>query len=437
MTEIETNDAARRLSKTLGLYKAEWLNEELYSLFDEPSYFDQLRTYRPCVLIGGRGTGKTTVLRGLSYEGQLALSGGVDAIEQWNYYGIYYRVNTNRVTAFRGGEISEDKWCAYFGHYINLSFCQLLLDFVEWFEKHTGKVVTIPKKGLRKITASLGIEEVSSINELIDEIEYNILDFEASINTIADSRPHKISALAAPLDVLADLLVSSEALSGKKFFFLIDEFENFEDYQQRVLNTIIKHANNHYTFKIGVRELGWRQRATLNPNEQLTSPADYARISIADWLNDSRFNVFAEKVVSRRIESAFPDVPDKISTPQNLLPSLSELDEAEILLGSEDKKQLIEALETGLAKEAALEAKKIRPAYLQFIRYLNKGINDKFYEDVNSWTLSSSEWRQKLDNHFHASLYSIKKGKRGIRKHYCGWDTFVSLANGNIRYLLV
>jgi predicted AAA+ superfamily ATPase len=69
MTLIQ-EDTARRLSKTLGLYKAEWLNEAIFSLFNEPSYFEELRTHRPCVLIGGRGTGKTTVLRGLSYEGQ-------------------------------------------------------------------------------------------------------------------------------------------------------------------------------------------------------------------------------------------------------------------------------------------------------------------------------------------------------------------------------
>ena len=62
---------ATGIGDALGLYKAEWLDAKLFDLFTEPGYFGGLKTFRPCVLIGGRGTGKTTVLRGLSYEGQL------------------------------------------------------------------------------------------------------------------------------------------------------------------------------------------------------------------------------------------------------------------------------------------------------------------------------------------------------------------------------
>ena len=39
-----------------------------------PSYFPYLSTNQSCVLLGGRGTGKTTVLKGLSYEGQQRLT---------------------------------------------------------------------------------------------------------------------------------------------------------------------------------------------------------------------------------------------------------------------------------------------------------------------------------------------------------------------------
>ena len=65
---------------------------------------------------------------------------------------------------------------------------------------------------------------------------------------------------------------------------MLDEYENFEDYQQEVINTIIKHTGALYTFKIGIRELGWRRKSTLNPNEQLIHPADYVRIDILDRL---------------------------------------------------------------------------------------------------------------------------------------------------------
>src|SRR5690349_6882263 len=88
-----------QLSQLFGSYKAEWLKEHMFELFTEPSYFPELTTSRPCMLLGGRGTGKTTVLRSLSYEGQFALKGrNPSHIAGWSFFGVYHRVNTNRVT---------------------------------------------------------------------------------------------------------------------------------------------------------------------------------------------------------------------------------------------------------------------------------------------------------------------------------------------------
>ncbi|AOE64073.1 hypothetical protein QZH45_06450 [Pseudomonas corrugata] len=432
----EPLDTTQRLSKTLGLYKAEWLNEAIFSLFNEPSYFDELRTHRPCVLIGGRGTGKTTVLRGLSYQGQKALSSNTIPVKDWPFYGLYYRVNTNRVTAFRGAELTEDKWSSYFGHYVNLIFCQQMLDFVSWFKLNGGGEIQVRSGDLRKVAATLGLEDINSCEDLAEEIEYLILDFESLINTVVDNPPERISTLGAPLDALARALLASQELEGKQFYFLIDEFENFEDYQQRVLNTIIKHANTDYTFKVGVRELGWRQRATLNPNEQLTSPADYARISIADRLNDTRFPAFAESVIRQRIISAFSDETSVIATPQQLLPAMTELEEAEILLGHDGVQKLKDRLSKIAPPTLVSDANEIEPGYLYFLSYMANDDDALFCQNLKSWLDNKSEWKHRLDNHFHASLYSIRKGKRGISKYYAGWDTYVSLSNGNIRYLL-
>ncbi len=432
----ELKDTAQRLSKTLGLYKAEWLNEAIFSLFNEPSYFEELRTHRPCVLIGGRGTGKTTVLRGLSYQGQKALSSNTTPIKDWPFYGLYYRVNTNRVTAFRGAELTEEKWASYFGHYINLIFCQQLLDFVDWFQSNENCKVQIDYKDLKRVTITLGLEDINTLEDLVEEIEYLILDFESLINTVADNPPERISTLGAPLDALARALLTSPQLKGKQFYFLIDEFENFEDYQQRVLNTIIKHANTDYTFKVGVRELGWRQRATLNLNEQLTSPADYARISIMDRLNDARFPAFAETVIRQRISSAFSDDASVITAPQQLLPSMSELEEAEVLLGADGLTKLKEKILKIAPPDLVEAASNIEAGHLYFLNYMGGDNDDNFIENIKTWIENKSEWKHRLDNHFHASLYAIRKGKRGISKYYSGWDTYVSLSNGNIRYLL-
>ena len=64
------NNIQEKLDQLCGSYKAEWLKKDIFKFFTEPYYFTILKSNYPGVLQGGRGTGKTTVLRGLSYLGQ-------------------------------------------------------------------------------------------------------------------------------------------------------------------------------------------------------------------------------------------------------------------------------------------------------------------------------------------------------------------------------
>jgi len=437
MTPAAMKDEATRISGMLGLYKAEWLNGKLFDLFTEPEYIGELRTKRPCVLIGGRGTGKTTVLRGLSYEGQFA-RGNRDPskITTWEFFGLYHRINTNRVTAFRGPELSEEKWIAHFAHYVNLTFCLQVLEFIGWYELQTGETLTLSPRAMRRVRATLNLPGDGDLSTLEEEVEYLLVQFEAAINSISDEAGLALTMQGAPIDTLTEELSKAPAFAGKQFFFLIDEFENLEDYQQRVFNTLIKHATPAYTFKIGVRELGWRQRATLNPNEQLTSPADYARIGISEVLAGAKFKAFAERVIASRLagDSGASTAAADIAS---ILPGLSELEEARLLLDERDIVELHTSLESALEPQLAQRAKELQPGVLFFLHYWTQRESaESFGEAIQGWLAEDSKWTTRFQNHFFAAMFSIRKGKRGIRKYYCGWETYLALSNSNIRYLL-
>ena len=98
-----------------GSFRAEWLKDDIYRLFSEPAYFAHLLGNKSCVLMGGRGSGKTTVLRCLSYEGQEAL--GKQNLETPACVGVYYKINTNVVTAFDGPDLEPSDWRKLFGHF--------------------------------------------------------------------------------------------------------------------------------------------------------------------------------------------------------------------------------------------------------------------------------------------------------------------------------
>jgi len=132
MNEIYDNEARQKFKDPFGEVRAESLRDDIFNLYCQPTYFPELETNRACVLVGGRGTGKTTTLKCLTYEGRYSLEGHEkERIQNWEYFGFYYKVNTNRVTAFQGEELSSNTWRKLFAHYLNLILCGKVVDFID------------------------------------------------------------------------------------------------------------------------------------------------------------------------------------------------------------------------------------------------------------------------------------------------------------------
>ena len=422
-----------QLSNLFGGYRAEWLGEMLFDLFTAPDYLPELITARPCFLIGGRGTGKTTVLRGLSYEGQAALSSDVSK-QDWPYFGIYHRVNTNRVAAFQGPELRPTDWIRIFSHYLNLTLCDEVVRFVAWLSAN-GVDTTLPTDSLAQVCESLHLTPTLSIRDLGVAIATARIRFEAFINNVVDGPRPPLSLLGQPLDVLLTALRALPQFRNKLFFFLIDEYENFSDYQQEVVNTLIKHSGTLYTFKVGIRELGLRRRSTLNSHEQLISPADFERIDITTRFQGSTFLTFAEKVCNDRLERVDAATPVLRSVRQ-ALPGMSEAEEA-IELGIESHiRDLRAQLRTDASDAELQQFDLMKPLEAYLVGFWARGQQITPYEALREAFADPLAWRQRLENYQHALLFTLRRRKRGIHKYYCGWDTFALLANGNIRYLL-
>jgi hypothetical protein len=428
--------AQEQLSHLFGSYKAEWLREQLFDLFSEPAYFPKLTTPGPCILVGGRGTGKTTVLRSLSYEGQYALTGRrPESISDWPYYGLYYRVNTNRVTAFRGPELALDKWIPTFAHYFNLLMCDLLLRFLDWYQIHRNDAVQLPSGALQHVALSLHLPKPQTLSELADSLDTARVTFEAYINNVADGHHPPLSLQGAPIDALAESILQLSQFRGKQFFFLLDEYENFEDYQQQVVNTLIKHASASYTFKIGVKELGLRRRATLLETEQLVSPADYVRINIVDKLEGDLFKSFAQDVCNSRLSRVRLDSAASLKI-ETALTALTEDEEADLLGVRPVAEHIKTELLATIPSDVHEQVEQLTALQLYFIQFWAQGHAQTVRQAFQDSLADPTGWQTRYGNYRHSLLYTLRRGKRGIRKYYAGWDVYTQLAAGNIRYLL-
>ncbi len=427
---------AQRLNEVFGGLRAEYFRDDIYELFAQPAYWPELLTRRPCLLVGGRGTGKTTALRGLSYEGLSRLA--ESDIERWNHVGLYWRIDTNAARAFRGGSLTEEEWSKVFAHYLNLIMVQLIVEFLVWVKDSGRDPVVLDQADLDRCCRALLIEPVSGdLARLVSELDDALVDFEAAINNIGSASKPMVSVLGRPITFLTRALTADPRLRDKRIFFLVDEYENFEDYQQRLFNTLIKHAGDEgYTFKIGMKATGHREKETINPNEVLVEPADYALIDISERLKAEDFADFAKAVCTGRLARIADDLGHAASVEQ-LLPSLTEEAEAELLGVGDRKAALRVRLVDGAAGEGELQAfDQMSPLSGYMVEYWARSQELDEVAVLRSALNESSKWANRMTNYQHAALYTIRKGRRGISKYYAGWSTYVLLADGNIRFLL-
>ncbi len=244
-----------------------------------------------------------------------------------------------------------------------------------------------------------------------------------------------LSLQGAPIDALMGQVKNLQQFRDMPFFFLIDEYENLDLSQQRVLNTLIKHCGEFYSFKVGVRELGFRERSTLNASEQLTSPADYKLINIAGAL-DGRFSQFAAKVCELRLQQVMGE--DTQPDLEAILPELSPEDEA-IKLGVDHAiapavRELREEdtshgeFTTWLSTAGPLEV------FVLTSRAAQEGVANG--QKLRQILADPQAWERHYENHKYGYLFAIRRGKAGIRKYYAGWRVYCFLAATNIRYLL-
>lgn len=433
--KLETSVSAE-IQRYLGQYRAEYLQEKVFELFSEPAYWDRLSDSRPCLIVGGRGTGKTTTLRQLAYEGQFRLHGPDVAL--WSALGIYWRVETSVTSAFQGARLSEADWTRVFAHYINLQFVDLLIGFVDWREKITGVKTSVDPIKLRRACMALSLDETADFTTFGDQIGDELIRFEASINGLGESLTAlNLSVLGRPISETAAAILNDNSLHHGVLTFCIDEYENLEPYQQRVINTLIKHVGDGgYTFKIGMRQHGLHERATLSSSEFLIEPADYVKVNIEEEIKKQNFGRFAAKVCNERLLRVGGRTEKSLDI-QELLPEISLASEASRLGADRISSDIRAELESAGAPKKSLEFyDRMDAVEACFVGFWAQSKGISVSEVLSEAMTRPREWKTRVGNHGYAMMFALRPGRRGVSKYYCGWSTYVLLADGNIRYLL-
>ena len=425
---LHTKTVFRQL---FGDNRAEWPLDEFGELFVTPTYQTKLQAIRPCLLVGGRGTGKTTSLQSLTYQATYdrLRKEGLTFSDQ-EYFGILVRMNKNRVRAFRNCDRSNEEWSKAFAHYANLLICLELAKLKSWLEEKTDRNVT--ESGYENIRLALCLPAGTPCSNLVDQIRKSIIELEVFVNNPAPERQPVFSLPEAPLRTFVTELQNADLLNDSVVFCCIDEYENLLDYQQALLNTYIKHAEPPLTYKIGVRKNGLRTHRTTDGSDLLKTPDDYASIEIAE----EGFEYFAKAVCELRLRRAADQGVKVALKLEDFLQDLSFSDEASLLGADRVADRVLDALAT--EDEELWRTFSDRPkTETYFLEYWHQKDGVSIPALARDWLDNEKQWKNRLGNHGFASLFWLSRGK-GVRtkKYYCGARTFLALPAGNIRYFL-
>ncbi|MBK6968330.1 MAG: hypothetical protein IPH29_04195 [Candidatus Microthrix sp.] len=439
-------DCRQVLAEVFGAYKQERMNLDMFEHFITPGYFPELRTRTPCVMIGGRGTGKTTALWGLSYEGTYIRSGrNAGLLETSEIIGVYLRCDRAVSQTFSGSSRSAEDWQKLFIHYVNLVFCDLVLEFIDWAERELGDTIRLSSDSLEAVQLNLGLtsETIETTSRgLQKRLRTLITQLELAVNNNRPLADLQLSVLGKPLEPLVAAVSAATAsiVHGKAIAFLLDEYESYSAEQQQVVNTLLKNSELDYTIKIAVRELGFHSRSVIGGGEPLIAPADFSVIDLSRLLIGSRFNSFAKDVIQARIDEYYRQTDT--SNPPNtriLFPDLTISAEAGLLgasgIAADVRSEILDntassRVESFLASSTDLA--------LVVLKYWAESDGIGLATAAERAAANSKKWESRLVNYAYASLFTLKSQRAAkIRKYYAGWDTLALMSAGNIRFLLL
>ena len=280
-----------------------------------PESFVDPRTPMPTFVTGGKGGGRTHLLRYFSYPLQrLRHSPNVVAgLQKDGYIGIYLRCSGLNSSRFQHKGQSDDAWSAVFTYYMEIWLGRLVLDLIA--DLLNGATRPTGSVGIPSFAdAVYGLFDTPLTGRLIQSLDGLVAAFRAEQRAL--DRKINNAALTGELNVTVRASHGSlvfgipEAasrdlgpLAETAFVYLLDEYENLTEEQQCYINTLIREKQLPARFLIGSRRYGIRTHRTLSAGEENREGSEYQLEVLEDiYRKDSkRYGGFCANIVQRRL----------------------------------------------------------------------------------------------------------------------------------------
>jgi hypothetical protein len=429
---------------------------------------------RPVFLIGGRGTGKTMVLKSYSLEMKLKdfIKTELDinkSIEQLNneemkrflskneFIGIYLRFRTTEYDCFKG-EVSK-----FFKPYLSLKIAEQIFESMKLF-KLSGLLSEEDEFSITSYFANQvgGYEndkyDLENILKFIREDLFRNIELIIELNsyyTLEEIKKDNNIPVLIYRKILFDfvdfLFTELEFLNGKFLYVILDELEYLNDYQKGCIGEFVKNSDEtSVIFKIGSRYMP-HNLAVGQSNEVLQESHDYLKINISDALNVANNNDYlnlVKNILNKRLEKSESFKKAGITDIEQLFPNRTVEEEAIELV--QERCKHWDQFKTYLKKNKSKKEKETEDI-ISYLEYPDNPIIEKlnmllYYRDYKPMEINQMFHKYLLgENQQYSELYSKNSlnllfqlySDYRAEKKYDGIDTYIYLSSGIIRNVIL
>lgn len=405
------------------LVRAEYFDRNyklIAKLFCEPEKerYDKIRGRPPVIIFGGRGSGKTMILKSLTADTAVTRTGKNSFKESGlDFFGIYLKLTRGCFTTSGESVVEQlgmNKARIVFVDDFNLKVARVIIECLQRYNNLSPPLILLDSKTERLVAEALAQEvdprilqgEITPPNDfesLIKLIDTQLRQIEGYVGSVImgkqqDYPGHFTSIESFLANVCKCIIEKIPDLNESKIYFLFDEFENLTPMQQEVLNTLVKLDLPYFSIKIASKFEGMYTYKTLL-GQPLEDGDDYHSIEIDYDLRD--------------------DV--EFATYQKLLSKI-----AEKLLRAELFKHASISDLLNVPIESEFSEDEIQAELLEILRKLGFG-----------QSVSESEKSKHLKHLRTAIIFRLlHKHRKTKGKKYAGFDVFTYLSSGIIRYFL-
>jgi len=309
-------------------YSDEEINKYWVDISEGNGFIDMVKPLSPMpmFILGGKGSGKTHIMRYFSFNLQKIRYGDqlVEKIAEDKYVGIYLRCGGLNSSRFNGGTERPEGWKNIFGYYLELWFSQLLANvLLDLYTTNPIVCKAFEQSIINQLYHLFDVDvcgkfnSLKSFNDYLQQLQKEV-DYDVNNSVITGKRISEIRILISPGKLIFGLprILEKTVPSFKdvQFIFLIDEFENLLEYQQKYINTLIRERESPVSFRVGVRWYGVKTLNTFSGNEDLKEGSEIEKYIIDNLLrkNNAEYEKYAREICLTRLNKAGfnVDVPD-------------------------------------------------------------------------------------------------------------------------------